>query len=32
MEDNTVKSFDGQPQGLRKLGRPRLRWDDDIKI
>jgi hypothetical protein len=31
-EDNTIKSFDGQPQGQRKLGRPILRWDDDINI
>jgi len=32
MEDNTLKSFDGQPQGQRKLGRTGLRWNDDIKI
>jgi hypothetical protein len=31
-EDNTLASFDGKPKGQKTLGRPRLRWDDIIKI
>jgi hypothetical protein len=27
-----IKGFGGGPEGQRPLGRPRLRWEDYIKI
>jgi hypothetical protein len=27
-----VRGFGGEPEGKRPLGRPRLRWEDNIKM
>jgi hypothetical protein len=29
---NTYKILDGEPEGKRLFGRPRRRWDDNIRI
>jgi hypothetical protein len=29
---NAYRTFVGNPEGKRQLGRPRSRWDDNIKI
>jgi hypothetical protein len=29
---NTFRIFVGKPKGKRPLGRPRLRWEDNIKM
>jgi hypothetical protein len=26
----TVKYFNTKPTGIRKIGRPKLRWEDDV--
>jgi hypothetical protein len=31
-ERNTYRIFAGKPEGNRPLGRPRRRWEDNIKI
>jgi hypothetical protein len=31
-EKNAYKILVGKPEGKRKLGRPRCRWDDNVKI
>ena len=31
-KDNTLNSSGGKPKGKRTFGRPRLRWDNIIKI
>jgi hypothetical protein len=27
-----MQSFGGEPEGKRSLGRPRFRWEDNVKI
>jgi hypothetical protein len=29
---NAYRIFMGKPEGMRPLGRPRRRWEDNIKI
>jgi hypothetical protein len=31
MEDS-IQRFGGKPEGMRPIGRPRHRWDDNIKM
>jgi hypothetical protein len=31
-EERCIQGFDGKPEGKRSLGRPRLRWGDNIKM
>ena len=31
-EERHIHGFDGKPEGKKSLGRPRRRWEDDIKI
>jgi len=30
--ERLVQDFDGKPEGKRPLGRPRRRWEDNIKM
>jgi len=32
VEEGCIEGFGGRPEGRRPLGRPRHRWEDDIKI
>jgi hypothetical protein len=32
MGEECVQGFDGKPEGKRPLGRPRLRWEDGIRM
>ena len=32
LEERRVHGFGGKPDGKRSLGRPRLRWEDNIKM
>jgi len=31
-QSSCIQVFDGRPQGKRPFGRPRRRWEDDIKM
>jgi hypothetical protein len=31
-QQRCIKGFGGKPEGNRPLGRPKRRWDDNIKI
>jgi hypothetical protein len=31
-EERRIRGFRGKPEGKRKLGRPRSRWEDNIKM
>ena len=31
-EERCIQGFGGKPEGKRPLGRPRHRWEDNIKI
>jgi len=31
-EERRIQSFGGKPKGKKPLGRPRRRWEDDIKM
>jgi len=32
VEEGCIEGFGGRPEGRRPLGRPRRRWEDNIKI
>ena len=31
-EERSIQAFGGEPEGKRLLGRPRDRWEDNIKV
>jgi hypothetical protein len=31
-EERRVQNFGGKPEGKRPLGRPKLRWEDNVKM
>jgi hypothetical protein len=31
-EQRCIQGFGGKPEGMRSLGRPRRRWEDNIKM
>ena len=31
-EERSIQGFGGEPEGKRSLGRPRRRWEDNIKM
>jgi hypothetical protein len=32
LEKNAYRILVGKPEGKRPLGRPRIRWEDDIRV
>jgi hypothetical protein len=31
-EERRIQNFGGKPEGKRQLGRPKLRWEDNVKM